>query len=152
MAAANNTDIIDLVLQDHHDVAELFDNLQAAKGADAQATLFAQVKETLERHASAEEKVLYPRVRKDAPEGREEVKDAKEEHDEIRESLKEVEEHEAGTELFRLAVAQLVATTKHHVGVEEAELLPDFRAHSEAAEREELGQRFVEAKTKVAIS
>lgn len=60
------------------------------------------------------------------PDGVEEIKDANEEHDQIRESLKEVEEHEAGTELFTLAVAQLVATTKHHVGVEEAELLPDF--------------------------
>jgi hypothetical protein len=82
------------------------------------------------------------------PEGREESKDAIEEHDQIRGSLKEVEEHEAGTELFTLAVTQLVATTKHHVGVEESELLPDFRKNSEASEREELGRRFEEAKTK----
>jgi hemerythrin superfamily protein len=108
------------------------------------------VKEALERHASAEEDILYPRVPKDVPDGTEEVKDALEEHDQIRESLKEVEEHEAGTELFTLAVAQLVATTKHHVGVEEAELLPDFRKNSEASEREELGRRFNEAKTKTA--
>jgi hemerythrin superfamily protein len=142
------TDIIDLVLQDHHAVAELFDELQAAKGADEQAKLFAQVKDALERHAGAEEKVLYPRVRNEAREGKEEVKDALEEHDQIRESLKEVEEHEAGTELFALAVAQLVATTKHHVGVEEAELLPDFRTSSEASERESLGRAFEEAKAK----
>jgi hemerythrin superfamily protein len=106
----------------------------------------------LERHASAEEKVLYPRVRKDVPEGGEEVKDAVEEHDQIRESLKEVEEHESGTELFTLAVAQLIATTKHHVGVEEGELLPDFRASSDAREREELGRRFEEAKAAAAAS
>jgi hypothetical protein len=47
-----------------------------------------------------------------------------------------------------LAVDQLVATTKHHVGVEEAELLPDFRKNSEAGEREVLGRRFEDAKTK----
>ena len=146
------TDIIDLVLKDHHAVAELFDKLQAATGADEQTKLFAQVKEALERHASAEEKILYPRVRQDAPKGPEEVKDANEEHDQIRESLKEVEEHDAGTELFTLAVAQLVATTKHHVAVEEAELLPDFRANSEASEREELGGRFTEAKTTASVS
>ena len=145
-------DIIELVLHDHHVVAQLFDKLKAATAADEQASLFAQVKEELERHASAEEKVLYPRVRKDKPEGKEEVKDANEEHDQIRQSLKEVEEHDAGTELFTLAVAQLVATTKHHVGVEEAELLPDFRAHSEPAERDELGRRFEEAKARAAIS
>ena len=144
------TDIIDLVLQDHHAVEHLFDKLEAAAEAAEQAKLFAQVKEELERHASAEEKVLYPRVRKDEPEGAEEVKDANEEHDQIRESLKEVEEHDAGTELFMLAVAQLVATTKHHVGVEEAELLPDFRNNSEASERESLGRRFEEAKSKAA--
>lgn len=145
-------DIIELVQKDHHAVAELFDKLQAATGADDQRRLFAQVKEELERHASAEEKVLYPRVRKDAAKGPEEVKDAVEEHDQIRESLKEVEEHEPGTELFTLAVAQLVATTKHHVGVEEDELLPDFRANSEPGERDELGRRFEEAKTKAAAA
>jgi hemerythrin superfamily protein len=146
------TDIIDLVLHDHHAVAGLFDELQAAKGADAQAKLFAQVKDALEHHAAAEERVLYPRVRKEAREGKEEVKDALEEHDQIRESLKEVEEHEAGTELFMLAVVQLVATTKHHVGVEEAELLPDFRNSSEASERESLGREFEKAKLQTVAS
>lgn len=146
------TDIIELVLHDHHAVAELFDKLQAATGADDQSALFAQVKDALERHASAEEKVLYPRVRKEAPDGREESKDAIEEHDQIRGSLKEVEEHEAGTELFTLAVMQLVATTKHHVGVEESEFLPDFRKNSDTSEREELGRQFTEAKTKAPAS
>jgi hemerythrin superfamily protein len=146
------TDIIELVLEDHQTVAGLFDKLQAATGADEQAKLFAQVKEALERHAAAEEKILYPRVKNDSPDGPEEVKDANEEHDQIRESLKEVDEHDAGTELFTLAVAQLVATTKHHVGVEETELLPDFREHSEASEREELGRRFDEAKMNAAAA
>lgn len=140
------------MLQDHHTVGELFDKLQAATAADEQAQLFAQVKEDLERHASAEEKVLCPRVRQDAPEGPEEVKDANEEHDQIRQSLGEVEEHKAGSELFTLAVAQLIATTKHHVGVEEAELLPDFRNKSDAPEREVLGRRFEEAKATAAVS
>jgi len=146
------TDIIDLVLEDHHTVEGLFDKLQAATGAVEQADLFAEVREALERHASAEEEVLYPRVRKDGPDGKAEAKDANEEHEEIRQSLHEVAEHEAGTELFTLAVAQLVATTKHHVGVEEAELLPDFRSHSETSERETLGRSFEEAKTKAAVS
>jgi hemerythrin superfamily protein len=145
-------DIIDLVLKDHHAVEELFDQLQAAAEPDVQTKLFAQVKEELERHAGAEEKVLYPRVRKDAPEGKEEVKDAIEEHEEIRQALKEVEEHQVGTELFSLAVDQLVATTKHHVRVEETELLPDFRAHSDVSEREMLGGRFEDAKAKITVS
>ena len=146
------TDIIELVLQDHHAVGALFDKLQAATHAADQTSLFTQVKNALERHASAEEKVLYPRVRKQVADGKEESKDAIEEHDQIRASLKEVEEHDAGTELFTLAVNQLVATTKHHVGVEESELLPDFRKNSDAPEREELGRRFAEAKTKGAAS
>lgn len=132
--------------------ANQFDKLQAATSADDQTALFAQVKEALEHHASAEEMVLYPRVRKEVPDGREESKDAIEEHDQIRGSLKGVEEHEAGTELFTLAVTQLVATTEHHVGVEEAELLPDFRKSSEADEREELGRQFEDAKAKAPAS
>ena len=146
------TDIIGLVLHDHHVVAELFDKLQAATAADDQSALFAQVKDALERHASAEEKVLYPRVRKEVPDRREESKDAIEKHDQIRGSLKEVEDHQAGTELFALAVAQLVATTKHHIGVEESELLADFRKNSHAGEREELGRQFAEVKTRAPAS
>lgn len=145
-------DVIDLVLRDHRAIDQLFDELQAAKVPTDQTKLFGQVKDELERHASAEEKVLYPRVRKEVPEGQEEAKDAIEEHDQIRDSVKEVEEHEAGSELFTLAVTQLIATTKHHVGVEEEELLPDFLANSELNEREELGGRFEEAKTKIPAS
>jgi len=145
-------DIIELVLEDHHAIARLFDKLQAATVAAEQASLFALVKDELERHASAEETVLYPRVRKEAVDGKEEVKDAVEEHDQIRESLKEVEEHTAGTELFTLAVAQLVATTKHHVGVEETDLLPDFGANSELSEREALGEKFQNAKINAPVS
>jgi iron-sulfur cluster repair protein YtfE (RIC family) len=146
------TDIIDLILQDHHAVTALFDKLQAATEPAERAALFAEVKEDLERHVTAEEKVLYPRVRKEVAGGNEEAKDANEEHDQIRAALKEVGEHETGSELFSLAVNQLVATTKHHVGVEETELLPDFRASSEVAEREDLGLRFEEAKNKAAVS
>ncbi len=146
------TDIIDLVIQDHHTVAQLFDELEAATTGEDQARLFGRVKAELEAHASAEEAVLYPRVRKDASDGKEEVKDANEEHDQIRSSLAEVDEHEPGTELFKLAVAQLVATTKHHVGVEETELLPDFKTNSELSERQELGVKFDEAKAKAHAS
>jgi len=141
-------DIIDLVLKDHLKVAALFEELTSAKDPVKQKSLFAEVNEALEAHATAEEKVLYPRVRKDVPEGKEEAKDATEEHDQIRESLKEVQEHEPGTELFALAVDQLIATTKHHVGVEEEELLPDFRNNSDVSEREELGRRFADVKAK----
>jgi hemerythrin superfamily protein len=141
-------DIIDLVLKDHLKVAALFDQLKSTSDAVKQKSFFAEVTEALEAHATAEEKVLYPRVRKEVPEGKEEAKDATEEHDQIRKSIKEVQEHEPGTELFALAVDQLIATTKHHVGVEEEELLPDFRNNSEVSEREELGRRFADAKAK----
>lgn len=139
-------DIVELVIEDHREVAELFDQLQAETDPDNQAKLFAKVKEMIERHSAAEEKVLYPKVKKEAANGEDEVEDAMEEHDEIRSSLEEVEEHEPGTELFSLAVAQLVATTKHHVGVEEQELLPDFVASTEPSEREELADKFEAAK------
>jgi hemerythrin superfamily protein len=140
------TDIVDLVLKDHLEIAALFDELEGTTELHEQADVFARVRALLEEHSVAEEEVLYPRVKKEAIKGKEEVVNALAEHDEIRESMKEVGEHEPGTELFRLAVAQLVATTKHHVGVEETELLPDFVAHSEPSEREELGEKFEKAK------
>ena len=143
------SDIIDLVVQDHREVEQLFDQLQATEDAAKRAELFSQIRGELERHATAEERVLYPRVKKDVPDGKKESKDATEEHDEIRASLKEVEEHDPASDLFVLAVAQLIATTKHHVGVEEEELLPDFRANSDTSERDELGRQFEEEKGKV---
>jgi Hemerythrin HHE cation binding domain len=57
--------IIDLVLKDHLKVAALFEELTSAKTAGKQKSLFTEVTGALEAHATAEEKVLYPRVRKD---------------------------------------------------------------------------------------
>jgi len=151
-ASGRATDIIDLILHDHRAVEALFDQLKATTEPAEQSRYFGEVKEALERHINAEERVLYPRVRKEVPEGKEEASDADEEHDQIRAALKEVGEHAPGTELFSLAVDQVVATTKHHVGVEEAELLPDFRASSEATERQSLGLAFEEAKHTTAVS
>lgn len=144
-------DIIDLVIQDHHEVALLFERLQAAKDVSERSELFNEVKGELTRHATAEERVLYPRVKKEVPDGKEETTGATEEHDQIRASLKEVEEHDPASDLFVLAVAQLIATTKHHVGVEEEELLPNFQKNSDLSEREELGRLFTEEKAKVKV-
>lgn len=144
-------DIIDFVIHDHHEVAQLFEKLEAATAAPERSELFGRVKAELVRHATTEERVLYPRVKKEVPDGGEEASDATEEHDQIRASLKEVEEHDAASDLFALAVTQLVATTKHHVGVEEEELLPHFKEHSELAEREELGRRFQEEKATINV-
>ncbi len=90
-------------------------------------------------HAAAEEAVFYPKVVRVLHDGAEETTDAVHEHNEIRDAMGEVEEHEPGTELFLLAVKQVQAANAHHMTEEESEVLPQFRAASDASLREQLG-------------
>jgi iron-sulfur cluster repair protein YtfE (RIC family) len=146
------TDIIDLVLQDHLDIATQLDRLQAATASRDQARLYASLQIALECHLSAEEAVLYPRIRQGMLEGDMGIDDAVVEHIHIRASMREVESHDVGSEHFHLAVAQLAATTYRHVGFEEGELLPDFYDESKRSERESLGEMFEDAMTDVCVT
>jgi hemerythrin superfamily protein len=69
------------VIHDHREVEQLFDKLQATTEVAERSELFGKVKEELERHATADERVLYPRVKKEVTGAKDEAKDATEEHD-----------------------------------------------------------------------
>ena len=57
-------DIYGLIKKDHQEVASLFRRLKAAEGfAETSEQLFAQLREELELHAYAEERVWYPALR-----------------------------------------------------------------------------------------
>ena len=57
-------DIYSLIKKDHQEVANLFRRLKVVEGfSETSEQLFAQLREELELHAHAEERVLYPALR-----------------------------------------------------------------------------------------
>ncbi|MGI9155493.1 MAG: hemerythrin domain-containing protein [Marmoricola sp.] len=135
-------DILDVILSEHEEFRLQFAHFEAITDADEQRSRWEPLQDLLEVHAAAEEAVFYPEVVRALHDGTEETKDAVHEHNEIRDAIGEIEEHQPGTELFLLAVKQVQAANAHHMAEEESEVLPQFRDATDAALREELGDRF----------
>lgn len=139
-------DIIDVILSEHEQFRMQFAEFEGVTDRDEQRSRWEPLRNLLEVHAAAEEAVFYPEVVRVLHDGAEETTDAVHEHNEIRDAIGEVEEHEPGTELFLLAVKQVQAANAHHMAEEESEVLPQFRAASDASLRERLGARFEQFK------
>ena len=150
MKGATLAGIVDLILADHALMRKMTSDLRALEGAESSSEEVEKAWESLasllEAHADAEEAVLYPRIAAAVPDGGDQAEDATKEHNEIRDSIGEVEEHDVGSELFWLAVAQVAAVNEHHMAEEEQEILPSFNRSSTQSDRDELGQSFEEYK------
>lgn len=135
-------DIDHLIADDHAIVERQFQHLEAGRGN--RRVLVDQVSFELALHAFAEETVLYPKWRELGM--AEELDDAQQEHQHIKEQLAVLGRTEPGEEEFEQALADLVSEVRHHVGDEEGEELPEFRAKAGAEAMAELGERFLAAK------
>ncbi len=144
-------DVLDLLIQDHRDVAELFKEVEAlGPRADAsRAKLFAQIDDALTLHTKVEERLFYPELKARAQARSEEldlVLEAYEEHAVAKTLLKELEKLDPSDETYRAKLSVLVESVKHHVKEEEGELFPTARKFLSRDEREEIGEHVVAMK------
>ena len=134
-------DVIDLILDDHRLFEELLRNLRNASMdraavRDALATV-------LVAHAEAEEKFVYPKLRKRSAVGADEAAHGEEEHAEGHEALLKVLELKGtDTKAFDDAVEELSATVNHHLVEEELTILNPARSELGSRARAELGAEF----------
>jgi acetyl esterase/lipase len=135
-------DIDHLIADDHAIVERQFQHLEAGRGN--RRVLVDQIAFELALHAFAEETVLYPLWEEVGM--LEENADARREHDELKNLLVTLGRSEPGEPEFEQALAQLIATTRHHVQDEETQELPAFREKVGAARMAELGKQFLAAK------
>ncbi|MFJ8648293.1 hemerythrin domain-containing protein [Streptomyces sp. NPDC093546] len=138
-------DVVELILQDHRRMEELFRTLRNVE-ADRAAALeeFAHL---LIAHASAEEDKVYPALRRYKNVDDDDVEHSVHEHTEANEALLALLEVEDVTsQEWEDKLEQLVTAVNHHADEEERTLLNDARENVGDDRRAELGTAFREAR------
>lgn len=142
-----DADIVSLIMEDHKPLKELIKVMKDSKrDAKERISAFNEFGPTLVAHAKPEEETLYVDM-KSQDELREEAYEGDVEHqiaDQLVEEIKRTKEEDL--KLARIKV--LAELVEHHIKEEEEELLPDFKKHSDAKERADLGNHFLELKLK----
>lgn len=140
-----STDVVELILQDHRRMEDLFRTLRNAE-ADRAAALeeFAGL---LIAHASAEEDKVYPALRRYKKVDGEDVDHGVHEHHEANEALLALlEVDDTASEEWEEKLEELVTAVNHHADEEERTLLNDARANVSDDRRAELGHDFRKAR------
>ncbi|MDX6217672.1 MAG: hypothetical protein QOG99_3256, partial [Frankiales bacterium] len=137
-------DITDLVLEDHHRQRRMFAILDGIDPEDRSSltAVWTELAYFLEVHAAAEEKVLYPAVLALSDPDASETKDAIGDHNDIRDAVGRASQCSVGSVVWWEAVGAARAANTEHMGEEEDEVLPHFRARADVAVRDELGLAF----------
>jgi iron-sulfur cluster repair protein YtfE (RIC family) len=135
------SDVIALIEKDHREVEDLFAKFEAS----SDRSVAIQLCDELDRHAQAEEQVVYPVIESDVPGGSEMVKEATDEHKEARQLIGRIRNTTDPEHLVEL-VKELQGAITHHVEEEESEVLPKTREAISSQRLGELGDEFEAAK------
>lgn len=146
MTATKPTEnVVDLMLADHRKVEQMlgrFDNVAPAGRED----YFCEVVQELVQHEMAEELVVYPALRSDAPDGGP-VADARiSEQSKAEEMLDKMEGMDASSKEFESKFKTMRDAVLKHAGAEEAQAFPMLRKSEDPAKLEEMGRRYDRAK------
>jgi DNA phosphorothioation-dependent restriction protein DptG len=140
---AETRDVVELILQDHRKMEELF-RLMRSVEADRAAAL-REFSDLLIAHALAEEAKVYPALKRYKKIDDEEVEHGEEEHEEGNKALLELlEVDEVGSQEWDERLEDLVQAVTHHADEEERTILNGARENVVMERREELGEAFVE--------
>ena len=131
-------DIYSLIKKDHQEVASLFRRLKAAEGfCETFEQLFAQLKEDLELHAHAEERVLYSALKE--TEGVQElVEEALDDHELVQNLLDELAAMRIDDEAWN---EKLEVLEENHIEEEESDIFDVARQLFSVEQAAEHAQR-----------
>ncbi|MGW5333812.1 hemerythrin domain-containing protein [Streptomyces bauhiniae] len=140
---AETQDVVELILQDHRRMEDLFRQMRSVE-ADRAAAL-KEFADLLVAHALAEEAEVYPALKRYRNIDNEEVEHGEHEHDEGNEALLHLlEVEEVGSEEWDSKLEELVEAITHHTDEEERTILNGARENVPMSRREELGAVFLE--------
>ena len=141
-------DAIRLLTDDHRQVEELFARFEkTGDGAHKRRQdLVQRITEALSVHASIEEEIFYPAVRRFVADIGDDVLEALEEHHLVKLTLAELETMDPGHERYGAKVTVLIENVRHHVEEEEGELFPTIRKALDPAQLREIGDELAAAK------
>lgn len=136
-------DVVELILSDHRKFESLLRDIRDVN-ADRRAAL-EDLATTLVAHAEAEEKEVYPKLRRRDAIDKEEAEHGKEEHEEGHEALLRVLEiGDPDDEEFGEAVEELTKELAHHMDEEERTVLNPAKTEVAEDVRQQLGIAFME--------
>lgn len=141
-----DTNVIDVLTTDHHEVLDLIATIATTQGAAEQRDIADTVIAEIVRHSVAEEMYVYPAMRKHLSDGDKEVQHDIEEHQQLEETLKALEGAEAGTSEFGTLVEDVERQLRHHAEDEEQNQFPQLREAIPADELETMGKQVERAK------
>ena len=134
-------DVIDLILEDHRRFEHLLRQLRDS--TSDRDTVRAALASLHVAHAEAEERFVYPELRRKDAIDEHEAEHGEEEHAEGNEKLLAVLELGAtDTEEFEDAVEELAAAINHHLTEEELTILNPAREDVSVQVRSDLGEKF----------
>ena len=133
-------DAIALLKKDHATVKKLFEQEEGAKQAAAKVKVFNEINAALEVHATIEEELFYPAVKKAKSEHvKDEVREGYEEHKQIKSLLAQISRITPSDESYNMKIKVLKEDVEHHVKDEEGEMFPDATKFLGEARLMELG-------------
>ncbi len=139
-------DAFELLKADHKKVAQLFDQLEAARGK-AKLPIFQQIKNELELHTHIEETIFYPALEK--PEETHDLTlEAYEEHKVVKTLLAELAGAKSADDQWQATAKVLRENVEHHVDEEENELFDKADDALSDEQIESLGERMETEKAK----
>jgi hemerythrin superfamily protein len=133
---------IALLKADHAAVKKLFAQEERATKQDEKKkqSIFDQINDALTVHATIEEEIFYPAVKKAREENlKDEVREAYEEHQQIKNLLVKIANITPGDESWDMKIKVLKEDVEHHVKEEEGEMFPDARKFLGEKRLNELG-------------
>ena len=141
-------DVIDLILEDHRRFEDLLRQLRdSSRDRDAVRLAFSTLHVA---HARAEEKHVYPTLRRKDAISDHEAEHGEEEHAEGHEALLKVLELKGtDTQAFDDAVEDLATAVNHHITEEELTILNPARDDVAEKVRAELGESFATERNKL---
>jgi hemerythrin superfamily protein len=139
-------DIVDLLLEDHAEAKALLDEINSS-APEKREELFWDLVPALVRHEVAEEMVVYPTIRSDAPDGEHEVEPRLKEQAEAEELLADMEQLDRASTEFAQKLKKLRDGVLEHAEAEEQNIFPLLRALEDVEQRAQLGARYEKAKS-----
>lgn len=134
-------DMLGLLMHDHREVENLFQQIEGADDAQTRRELADQVTAELVRHSVAEEMHLYPTVRDVLPDGDAVAEDEVGEHAEADKLLQWWQGLAADDPEFTTVFRQLSSCVLAHIREEEDELFPRLREHMSEEALNDLGDK-----------
>lgn len=140
-----NKNVINLLKADHREVEHLLGRFDAVPAATRE-DYFCEVVNELVRHEVAEELVVYPALRSDAPDGGPQADARISEQSEAEQLLSSMEGLDAQSPEFSAKFVQLRTAVLDHAQAEETQTFPLLTQAEPPAKLESLGERYERAK------